>query len=104
MHGCSSMVMVWRFRSTERQRTYARLFGGQIYTPQLVVDGAREMVGSHHAEVMAALREAPHEAIAPVVFGAVGAALGLPSIFWLSALGMAGGAVMSNLRAMRSGK
>src|SRR5205823_7945904 len=33
-------------QSTERQRAYARLFGGPIYTPQLVVDGTREMVGS----------------------------------------------------------
>ena len=33
-------------QSTERQRAYARLFGGQIYTPQLVVDGTSEMVGS----------------------------------------------------------
>ena len=55
-------------QSTERQRAYARQFGGQIYTPQLVVDGATEMVGSHRAEVMAALREASHEAIAPVAF------------------------------------
>src|SRR6266404_8350655 len=35
-----------RPQSTERQRVYARLFGGQIYTPQLVVDGTIEMVGS----------------------------------------------------------
>ena len=57
-------------QSTERQRAYARLFGGQIYTPQLVVDGTREMVGSRRTEIMAALREASHEAITPVVFGA----------------------------------
>jgi hypothetical protein len=55
-------------QSTERQRTYARQFGGQIYTPQLVVDGTSEMVGSRRAEVMAALRQASHEAIAPVTF------------------------------------
>jgi hypothetical protein len=55
-------------QSTERQRAYARLFGGQIYTPQLVVDGTSEMVGSHRTEVIAALREASHEAIAPVAF------------------------------------
>jgi hypothetical protein len=57
-------------QSTERQRAYARLFGGQIYTPQLVVDGTSEMVGSRRAEIMAALREASHEAIAPVAFAA----------------------------------
>jgi len=55
-------------QSTDRQRAYARLLGSQIYTPQLVVDGAREMVGSHRAEVMAALRDASHETIAPVAF------------------------------------
>ncbi len=59
-----------RPQSTERQRVYARLFGGQIYTPQLVVDGTSETVGSHRAEVIAALRDASHEAIAPVVFAA----------------------------------
>jgi hypothetical protein len=57
-------------QSTERQRAYARLFEGQVYTPQLVVDGAREMVGSRRDEVMAALREASHEPIAPVAFAA----------------------------------
>ena len=56
--------------STERQRAYARLFGGQIYTPQLIVDGTSEMVGSHREEVIAALREGSHEAIAPVTFAA----------------------------------
>src|SRR5205814_9208 len=54
----------------DRQRAYARLFGGQIYTPQLVVDGTREMVGSRRAEVIAALHDSAHEAIAPVAFAA----------------------------------
>src|SRR5207253_10912117 len=32
--------------STARQRDYARRFhGGQVYTPQIVVDGTSEMVG-----------------------------------------------------------
>jgi hypothetical protein len=57
-------------QSTERQRAYARLFEDQVYTPQLVVGGTREVVGSRRAEVMAALREASHEPIAPVVFAA----------------------------------
>ena len=55
--------------STERQKTYARrLSGGQVYTPQLVVDGVSEMVGSDRGAVMAALRAAKPEAIAPVSF------------------------------------
>src|SRR5713226_4937131 len=29
-------------QSTERQRAYARSFEGQVYTPQLIVDGARD--------------------------------------------------------------
>ena len=57
-------------QSTERQRSYARQFETQVYTPQLVVDGAREMVGSDRDEVTAALRDASHEAIAPVAFAA----------------------------------
>jgi hypothetical protein len=54
---------------TARQRAYARLFGNtQVYTPQLVIEGTREMVGSHREEVLAAVREARPEAIAPVAF------------------------------------
>jgi hypothetical protein len=57
--------------STDRQRTYSRLFHlGQVYTPQMVVDGAREMVGSDRHEVLAAVRDARPETIAPVTFAA----------------------------------
>ena len=57
--------------STDRQRAYARLFElGQVYTPQMVVDGAREMVGSDRPKVEAALHDARPEAIAPVTFAA----------------------------------
>jgi hypothetical protein len=59
-------------QSTERQRAYGHQFGTSVYTPQLVVDGTREMVGSHRTEVIAALRESSHEAIAPVAFAADG--------------------------------
>jgi hypothetical protein len=52
--------------STDRQRTYARLFElGQVYTPQMVVDGTREMVGSDRASVLAALHDARPETVAP---------------------------------------
>src|SRR5712692_8081349 len=58
--------------STDRQRSYARRFtGGRVYTPQIVVDGTSEMVGSDRDAVLAALRkagEARPEAIAPVSF------------------------------------
>jgi hypothetical protein len=57
--------------STDRQRAYARLFAlGQVYTPQMVVDGAREMVGSDRRQVLAAVRDARPETIARVVFSA----------------------------------
>ncbi len=55
--------------STDRQRAYARLFDlGQVYTPQMVVDGAREMVGSDRANVLAALHDARPESVEPVTF------------------------------------
>jgi hypothetical protein len=57
--------------STDRQRAYSRLFHlGQVYTPQMVVDGAREMVGSDRQEVLAAVGDARPEAITPVTFAA----------------------------------
>jgi hypothetical protein len=57
--------------STDRQRAYARLFSlGQVYTPQMVVDGAREMVGSDRQNVLTAVRDARPETIAPVAFAA----------------------------------
>ena len=57
--------------STDRQRAYARLFElGQVYTPQMVVDGAREMVGSDRAGVLAALHDARPETVAAVTFAA----------------------------------
>jgi hypothetical protein len=57
--------------STDRQRAYARLFSlGQVYTPQMVVDGAREMVGSDRKQVLAAVNDARPETIAPVTFAA----------------------------------
>ena len=57
--------------STDRQRAYARLFDlGQVYTPQMVVDGTREMVGSDRKQVLAAVNDARLETIAPVTFAA----------------------------------
>jgi hypothetical protein len=57
--------------ATERQRRYARRFtDGRVYTPQIVVDGADEMVGSDREAVLAALSAARPAAIAPVSFAA----------------------------------
>lgn len=43
---------------TQRQRLYANTLGSSVYTPQLVVDGSKEMVGSNRAEVQKAIDEA----------------------------------------------
>src|SRR5439155_12305241 len=57
--------------STARQRAYAKRFhGGQVFTPQIVIDGTAEMVGSDRDAVLAALRVARPEAVAPVSFTA----------------------------------
>jgi hypothetical protein len=59
--------------ATERQKRYARRLGdGRIYTPQLIVDGTDEMVGSDRAAVMAALNRAAarQQAAATVTFAA----------------------------------
>jgi hypothetical protein len=45
--------------ATERQRSYARqLAEGSVYTPQLVVDGSTDVVGSDRAAVEGAIRRA----------------------------------------------
>ncbi len=55
--------------STARQEAYARRFdGGRVYTPQMVVDGTSEMIGSDRASVLAALDAARPKAVAPVSF------------------------------------
>ena len=44
---------------TLRQKAYARRFGEtQLYTPQAVVDGASELIGSRESELRAAVAEA----------------------------------------------
>ena len=51
---------------TARQRSYARLLSsGQIYTPQMIIEGTHEIVGSRREEVLAALHETRPQAIAP---------------------------------------
>src|SRR5882672_5442372 len=64
--------------ATARQRAYAHQFGRrQVYTPQLVVDGADEAIGSDRAEVTALLRRAKPEATAPVSFSPNGHAVSI---------------------------
>lgn len=53
---------------TARQRAYADAFGQRgVYTPQLVVDGAVELVGSNDSGARAAIASAAREAKARVV-------------------------------------
>jgi hypothetical protein len=53
--------------ATERQRGYAAVLGlDSIYTPQLVVDGTRDVVGSDRGAVLRALVGARAAAAAPV--------------------------------------
>lgn len=87
-------------RFTERQRGYARqVFGSsRVYTPQLVVNGRREMVGSRRGEVRAAIAEAAGELDLDVTLnarrtgsdrlavtaGVAGADLDAPATVWLA--------------------
>lgn len=56
--------------STARQRAYAARFDhGRQFTPQIVVDGREDMVGSDRDAVMGALKTPP-QAVAPIHFAA----------------------------------
>jgi hypothetical protein len=44
--------------ATARQRRYARLLPAEVYTPQMVIDGTRDVVGSDRAGVLAAITAA----------------------------------------------
>lgn len=45
-------------RYSERQRDYARRLDSGVYTPQLIIDGRTELVGSRSADVRRAIRAA----------------------------------------------
>jgi hypothetical protein len=52
---------------TERQRHYARVLGDRsVYTPELVVGGARGMVGSSALEIATAITNATPPSLLPV--------------------------------------
>jgi hypothetical protein len=48
--------------STDRQRAYAAVLGGGVYTPELVIDGRQQLIGSREGQVRAALAAAREEA------------------------------------------
>ena len=55
--------------ATQRQHDYAADFGrNEIYTPQLVVDGRLQLVGSHREAVLKAVDGAARETSASVAF------------------------------------
>ena len=57
--------------STARQNDYAGQFGKrEIYTPQIVVDGDRQVIGSRRDEVLQAIDQSDPTVAAPVSFAA----------------------------------
>jgi hypothetical protein len=60
-----------RTASTARQQTYdKRLTGGQVYTPQMVIEGTIDEIGSDRDAVLAAIDAAKPVAAPPVMFAA----------------------------------
>jgi hypothetical protein len=58
-----------RKESTERQVTYDKsLTGGQIYTPQMVIEGTQDVIGSDRGMVLAALDKTKPVTAATVAF------------------------------------
>ena len=57
--------------ATDRQTAYdKRLTGGQVYTPQMVIDGTEDAIGSDRGDVLAAIGKAHPAALASVTFTA----------------------------------
>lgn len=53
---------------TARQRAYAaRVSGGQLYTPQMVINGHRDVIGSRRTEVDTLLRQSAPLPVRPVI-------------------------------------
>lgn len=73
----------WRDRfslpeATERQRRFAASLGhGQVYTPQAVVQGRLDLVGSDHAALLRAIRAVQDAPAAPVALQLVRDGAGL---------------------------
>lgn len=64
--------------STQRQRDYARLFNlPTIYTPQMVIEGRQEMIGSDRRTVLDGIEQAGPETTAGVSFTDYGHAVSI---------------------------
>ncbi len=61
--------------ATDRQRAYARALDDEVYTPALVVNGARMVVGSRREDVAQAIGAAPSLSV-PVTFDGAAAEIG----------------------------
>jgi hypothetical protein len=46
---------------SQRQRDYAEMLSGDVYTPEMVVDGAKGFVGSNESDALRAIRDAAHK-------------------------------------------
>ena len=59
--------------ATSRQHAYVAQFGRhEVYTPQIVVDGQRQAVGSNRDAVLQAIAQSDATSVAPVAFAADG--------------------------------
>ena len=59
--------------ATMRQHDYAAEFGrNEVYTPQMVIDGKRQAVGSNRGAVLQAIADSEAVSAAPVTFSADG--------------------------------
>ncbi len=59
--------------ATARQHGYAAQFGrSEVYTPQMVIDGTRQAVGSNRGAVLEAIAGSKAQSAAPVAFAADG--------------------------------
>jgi len=64
--------------STARQRAYAAQFGKkEIYTPQAVIDGRQQLIGSHRDAVLQAIAKAEPQTVAPVTFASGGGSVSI---------------------------
>lgn len=52
--------------NTHRQQAYAEVFGGSVYTPQIVIDGSQHVVGSERANVETAVAAMLQQEALPV--------------------------------------
>jgi hypothetical protein len=72
---------------SQRQERYSRLLGGEVFTPQLVIDGRKQVLGSDPAAIQKAVAEAVQRPKVPVKIvdakrdgGEMAVALSIPAL------------------------